>query len=146
MKTFDSRIFFLRFLKSIGGMDFPMDFWLIWMCFINVLFNIITNLKFYKRCVIKDNLQKHFCILGGVLCVKEIHDCDLTVDSWQSLETCQNYPCELWLPSQYRSISTWGWGRACMGRLSIVISVEKFNGENDLWSWNKTHSTVKACL
>ena len=29
LETFGSRIFFLRFLKSIlAGMDFPMDFWL----------------------------------------------------------------------------------------------------------------------
>ncbi len=33
-----------------------MDFWLFWMTFINCLFEVITNLKFYKRCVIKDNL------------------------------------------------------------------------------------------
>ncbi len=26
------------------------------MCFINVLFFVITNLKFYKRCSIKDDL------------------------------------------------------------------------------------------
>jgi hypothetical protein len=36
-------------------MDFPMDFWLFWMCYINVLFKTITNL------------------VDGVLCAKEIH-------------------------------------------------------------------------
>jgi hypothetical protein len=40
-------------------MDFPMDFWLILMCVINVLLKVITNLKFYKCCFIKDDLQKH---------------------------------------------------------------------------------------
>ncbi len=30
------------------------------LSFINVLFKVITNLKFYKRCFIKDYLQKHF--------------------------------------------------------------------------------------
>ncbi len=55
-------------------MDFPMAFWLFWMSFINVLFKVITNLKFYKRCFIKDYLQKHLVIIyDGVLCTKEIH-------------------------------------------------------------------------
>ena len=35
-------------------------FLLFLMCFINVLFKVITNPKFYKRCFIKDDLQKHF--------------------------------------------------------------------------------------
>jgi hypothetical protein len=34
------------------------------MCFINVLFKVITNLNFYKHRFIKDNLHKHFCSLG----------------------------------------------------------------------------------
>ncbi len=59
--------FFLKFLEYNGGIDFPMDFWLFLMCFINVLFKVITNLKFYNRCFIKDNLQKHFCIKGWCL-------------------------------------------------------------------------------
>jgi hypothetical protein len=36
-------------------------------CFINVLFKIITNLKFYKYFFIKVDLQKHFCIIGFCL-------------------------------------------------------------------------------
>jgi hypothetical protein len=37
------------------------------MCFINVLFKVITYLKFYKRCFLTDDLQKHFCIIGWCL-------------------------------------------------------------------------------
>ncbi len=100
-ETFSLQIFFLRVWKSIDWYGFSMNFWLFWMCFINVLFKVITNLKFYKRCFIKDDLLKHFCIIGGVLCTKEIHrlgPMDLKIyslernprlwlNSWQSLET-----------------------------------------------------------
>jgi hypothetical protein len=48
-------------------MDFPMDFWLFEMYFISVLFKFITNFQFYKRCFIKDNLQKHFFIIDWCL-------------------------------------------------------------------------------
>jgi hypothetical protein len=48
-------------------MDFPMDFWLFSMYFINVLFKIITNLKFDKRYFIKGDLQKHICSIGWFL-------------------------------------------------------------------------------
>ncbi len=57
---------------------------------------VITNLKFYKHCFVKDDLQKHFLSQDGVLFAKEIHrlgpmvkkykawkethDCDLTAD------------------------------------------------------------------
>jgi hypothetical protein len=37
------------------------------VCFINVLFKIITNLKFYKYCYIIGDFQKHFCIIGWCL-------------------------------------------------------------------------------
>ncbi len=30
-------------------MDFPMDFWLFWMCFVNVLFNLYLQRMFYQR-------------------------------------------------------------------------------------------------
>jgi hypothetical protein len=57
-------------------MDFPMEIWLSGMFFIDVLFKVITNLKFYKRCFIKDDLQKYFCTTGwcllSLLCTKEI--------------------------------------------------------------------------
>jgi hypothetical protein len=49
-------VFLEIFYNPKAGMDFP-----------------ITNLRFYKRCFIKDNLQKHFCIVDGVLCAKKIH-------------------------------------------------------------------------
>ena len=41
-------------------MDFLMVFLLFCMCFINVLFKVITNPKFHKHSFIKDDLQKHF--------------------------------------------------------------------------------------
>ncbi len=47
-------------------MDFPMDFWLFWIWFINILF--------WKHCYIKDHLRKHICIIRWcLLCAKEIY-------------------------------------------------------------------------
>jgi hypothetical protein len=40
-------------------MDFPMDFWLFRKCFVNVLLKVITNLKFYKCCFIKEAFLYH---------------------------------------------------------------------------------------
>ncbi len=38
-------------------MDFPMDFWLFHICFINVLFKVITGTNFqFDICFIKDYL------------------------------------------------------------------------------------------
>jgi hypothetical protein len=51
---------------------FAMDFWLFSICFINVLFKVITNFKLCKQCCIKEDLWKHIC-KDGVLCAKEIH-------------------------------------------------------------------------
>ncbi len=48
--------FFLIILKSIGW----YEFWLFLMCFIYVLVKVITDLKFYKRCFIKDGLQENY--------------------------------------------------------------------------------------
>jgi hypothetical protein len=53
------------------GGDFSMDFWLFLMCFSNVLFKVITNLKFCKHCFIKDDLQNHFCMIGLCLVPKK---------------------------------------------------------------------------
>ncbi len=50
-------------------MDFSMDFWLFCLCFINVLFKVITNLKFCKRCFVTSIVV----YLEGDLCAKEIH-------------------------------------------------------------------------
>jgi hypothetical protein len=50
--------FFLRFLKSIGWYGFSVV--------LNV-FKVINNIKFYKRYFIKDDLQKHYCIIGWCL-------------------------------------------------------------------------------
>ncbi len=62
------------------------------------LFKVVTNIIFYKCCFIKDNLQKHFFIIGWMvscapkksigqarlgfkhLYQKETHDCDPTAD------------------------------------------------------------------
>ncbi len=77
-----------------------MDFWLFCMCFINILFKIITNPKFYNCCFIKEDLQKHFCIIGRCFVrqrnpwarpnVCQIYRLEsnprLWLDSWQSLE------------------------------------------------------------
>jgi hypothetical protein len=41
------------------------------MCTIYVWFKVIANLKFYKRFSIKYDLQKHFCIIGGVILVRQ---------------------------------------------------------------------------
>jgi hypothetical protein len=41
-------------------MYFTMGFWLFRMCFINVLFKIITNLKFYKHCFNKTTIRSIF--------------------------------------------------------------------------------------
>ncbi len=40
-------------------MAFLMDFWSFCMCFMNVLFKAISNLKFYKCCFIKEDLHKY---------------------------------------------------------------------------------------
>jgi hypothetical protein len=50
-----------------------MDFWLFSICFVNFLFKVISNFKFYKQCFIKEDLWKHICLKDGVLCDKEIH-------------------------------------------------------------------------
>ncbi len=60
LETFGSRTFLLRFLNLYVSMDFPIDIWLFWICFINVMIKVITNLKFYKHSFIKDYIQKHF--------------------------------------------------------------------------------------
>jgi hypothetical protein len=39
-------------------MDFPTDFWLFKIYFINVAFKVKTNFKFYKHCFIKKDLRK----------------------------------------------------------------------------------------
>ncbi len=68
LQTFGLRIFILRFLKSIGWYGFSYRFLVFFeISFIKVLFKVIANLKFYKRCFIKDDLQKHFCITGWCL-------------------------------------------------------------------------------
>ncbi len=39
---------------------FAMDFWLFSICFVNVLFKVITIFKFYKQCFIKEDLGSIF--------------------------------------------------------------------------------------
>jgi hypothetical protein len=82
----DYRFSKVFFLKSQTFWQKSQDFWfadfflaifkihkLVWIfgCFecVSSMFclNFITNLKFYKRCFIKDNFQKHFCIIGWCL-------------------------------------------------------------------------------
>ncbi len=55
-------------------MDFPMDFWLFWMCFINDLFKFITNIKIFTNADLsKSTFRSIFVLLDGVLCAKENH-------------------------------------------------------------------------
>ncbi len=56
---FFADFFSCYFKNPHAGMVFPMDFWLFSMCFINFLFEDITNLKFDKRCFIKENISKN---------------------------------------------------------------------------------------
>jgi hypothetical protein len=45
-----------------------MDFFVCFECVLAKFYLVITNLKFYKPCFIKDNLQqKHLCIKGWCL-------------------------------------------------------------------------------
>jgi hypothetical protein len=44
-------------------MDFSYGFVVVLICFINVVFNVITNFKFDKCCFVKDYLRKHICII-----------------------------------------------------------------------------------
>jgi hypothetical protein len=46
LKTFGSRIFFLIFVKSISWFGFSFGFLVVLNLFINVLFKVISNLKF----------------------------------------------------------------------------------------------------
>ncbi len=55
--------FSLGFKIPLACMDFPRDFWLFEMCFINVLFKVIINLKFYKHFL----SSEAFCIIGWCL-------------------------------------------------------------------------------
>ncbi len=52
-------------------MDFPIDFQMDFGCIECVasifLFKVISNLKFYKHCFIKDGLQKNFFTIGWFL-------------------------------------------------------------------------------
>ncbi len=82
-------------------MDFHMDFWSYWMCFINVLFKVITILNFTNAVLSKMTFRSIFESFDDVLCGKEIHrlgpmdlkiysldrNTRLRLDSWQSLET-----------------------------------------------------------
>ncbi len=93
-----------------------MDFLLFWMCFNNVLFKVVTKIKFYKCCFIKDHLQKPFCIIWWCLVRMlplphrlgpmdfKIFNLErnllLWLESWQSLDTGgfrQNYLCNFHL-------------------------------------------------
>jgi hypothetical protein len=53
-------------------MDFPIDFWMFYICFINVLFKVITNFKFNKYCFIKGDLRKQICTMRWCL-VRQIN-------------------------------------------------------------------------
>ncbi len=69
-----SRLLVPGFLKSKGWYGFfPMDFG-----FLVVLNSkLLLMLKFYKRCFIRDHLQKHYCIIlyDGFLCARKWKRC-----------------------------------------------------------------------
>ncbi len=52
---------------------FSMDFWLFWIYFLNVLFKVIIDFKFDKRCFFKDyrTFGSIFVSKDGVLCAKK---------------------------------------------------------------------------
>jgi hypothetical protein len=54
-------------------MDFPMDIWLFSICFINVLFKVITNLILKNAVLSKTTIRSIFVSYDGVLCDTEIH-------------------------------------------------------------------------
>ncbi len=51
-------------LKNLLLVWVSYEFLVVLTVFHQCLFKIITNLKFYKRCFIKDNLQNFFYIIG----------------------------------------------------------------------------------
>ncbi len=85
-------------------MDFPMDFWLFWICFIDVLFKVITNVKF--------EIRKHICIIGWCFVSQRNHklgSMDLKIYALEKTATCDltaykiyrfSPKLSLWLPSQ----------------------------------------------
>ncbi len=74
-------------------MDFHMEFWLFCLCCINVLFKVISNLKFYKRCLAKMTFRSILVSEDDVLCAKEIHrldPMDLKIYSRQKNHDCDS--------------------------------------------------------
>ncbi len=66
-QTFGKSLFF-RF----SGIDFPMDFWWYWMCFIFVLFKAFLIVYFTKAVRSNiDHLQKHFLYYRMVSCAQD---------------------------------------------------------------------------
>ena len=78
IKAFCSQIFFEIFkIHRLVCTDIPMNFWLLLMCFINVLCNVIANLKFYNCCFIKDDLQRSLS-LHSAYCQLILHPAPLS--------------------------------------------------------------------
>ncbi len=77
-------------------MDFPMDFWLFWMCFINVLFKVITILNFTNAVYHPPPPQKKEIYRLGPMDFK-IYTLERNprqwLDSWQSHETFAKIIC-----------------------------------------------------
>jgi hypothetical protein len=70
-ETSGSRFFSRELLNPWAGKDFSMDFWLFLMRFINFLFKVITNLKFYKQCLFKDHPSEAFLYHRIVSCAHD---------------------------------------------------------------------------
>ncbi len=67
LKTFGLQIYFLRFFKSIGWYGFSYGVLVVLNFFINFLLKVITYLKFYNHCFIKEDLRKHICLIRWCL-------------------------------------------------------------------------------
>ncbi len=76
-------------------MDFPMDFWLFWICFIDVLFKVITNLNLTNAVFSQNSFGSIFAAQNGVLYAKEIHR--LGTMDWKIYILAKNL--RLWLNS-----------------------------------------------
>ena len=67
-------------------MDFPMVVWLFWMGFINVLFKVMTKLKFYKLFFKKPQVNHRLGHIDLKIYSLERNP-RLWLNSWQSLQT-----------------------------------------------------------
>ncbi len=120
-------------------MNFRMEFWMFWMCFINVLFNVINNLKFTNAVLSKMTCRNIYVSWDGALCAKEMHRLGpmglkiyslernpwLWLNSWQkkSQDFRQNYLCEFHL----RICFLLGRGRITGREITMMCSAVQYS-------------------